>query len=108
MTSQVSQSPVMKAVMNGLQVLFITFICWLGNNISSSVKGSVTDFSNKLDGVVKSIGEIAAKQTMTDRDVAALTLRVGKLEDKNETLVQQAARLGFKVEQLEREQGNGR
>jgi len=108
MTSQVSQSPVMKAVMNAVQVLAITFICWLGSNISSSVKGSVTDFSNKLDGVVKSIGEIAARQTLTDRDVAALMQRVGKLEDKNEVLEQSTARLGFKVEQLERERGNGR
>lgn len=104
MTSQVWERPAVKWVMNLVQMLFFTVLCWLGSNIGSSV----TAFSNKLDKVATAIAEMAAKQTMTDRDVAALTLRVGKLEDKNETLVQQAARLGFKVEQLEREQGNGR
>lgn len=104
MTSQVFEKPAVKWVMNLAQMLCFTVLCWLGSNIGSSV----TAFSTKLDGVAKSIGEIAAKQTLTDRDVASLTQRVGKLEDKTETLEQLTARLGFKVEQLERERGNGR
>lgn len=104
MTSQVLEKPAVKWVMNLAQMLCFTVLCWLGSNIGSSV----TAFSTKLDGVAKSIGEIAAKQTMTDRDVAALTLRAGKQEDKIEGLVQQVVRLGFKVEQLEREHSNGR
>ncbi|MBV4524317.1 hypothetical protein KVG88_30045 [Pseudomonas sp. SWRI74] len=104
MASQVWENPVVKWVMNASQVLFITFICWLGSNIGSSV----TAFSNKLDKVALSIAEIAAKQALADRDVAALTQRVGKLESKNETLEQLVARLGFKVEQLERESPHGR
>lgn len=90
--------------MDVAQLLFITFICWLGSNIGSSV----TAFSNKLDQVVNSIAEIAAKQAMADRDMAALTQRVGKLEGKTETLEQSLLRLGFKVEQLERESPHGR
>lgn len=104
MTSQVWENPVVKWVMGCSQVLFTAFIIWLGSNIITSV----TSFSNKLDGVVKSIADIAAKQALQDRDVVALTQRVGRLEGKNETLEQLVARLGFKVEQLERESGNGR
>lgn len=104
MSSQIWENPVVKWVMSASQVLFITFICWLGSNIGSSV----TAFSDKLDKVVTSIADIAAKQALADRDVAALTQRMAKLEGKSETLEQLVARLGFKVEQLERERGNGR
>jgi|SRR5690349_6181748 ubiquinone biosynthesis protein UbiJ len=104
MASQVWENPVVKWVLSASQVLFITFICWLGSNIGSSV----TAFSNKLDKVAQSIADIAARQVMQERDTLALTQRAGKLEGKVETLEQQVVRLGFKVEQLERESPHGR
>lgn len=102
--TQVLERPVVKWVMSTAQVLFISFICWLGSNIGSSV----TAFSSKLDGVAKSIADIAAKQVLQERDVSALTQRVGKIEGSVESLERQVTRLGFQVEQLERERGNGR
>jgi hypothetical protein len=93
-----------KWVMSAAQVLLISSLCWLGSNIGSSV----TAFSTKLDAVAKSIADIAAKQVMYERDQAALTQRVAKVEGKAETLEQQVLRIGFQVEQLERERTNGR
>lgn len=104
MAAPPSQHPVMKWVMNTAQVLFISFICWLGSNIAASV----TAFSSKLDGVVSSIAAIAAEQAMQKRDAADVAQRVIKLEGKSESLEQRVIRIGFQVEQLERERTNGR
>lgn len=103
-TAPVGQHPVMKWVMNTAQVLFISFICWLGSNIASSV----TAFSSKLDGVVTSIAAIAAEQAMQKRDAADMAQRMGKLEGKSESLEARVTRMGFQVEQLEKERTHGR
>jgi len=104
MASQVWENPAVKWVMSLAQMLLFTFLCWLGGNIVTSVKS----FSDKLDGVVKSIADIATKQVMQERDQAALVQRVQKGEAKTEALEQQVLRLGLKVEQLERESPHGR
>lgn len=104
MATQAWENPAVKWVMNAAQVLFISFICWLGSNIGSSV----TAFSDKLDKVATSIAEIAAKQAVQERDAAALALRVGKVEGKTESLEQRVSRIGFQVEQLEKERTRGR
>lgn len=103
-TSQVLERPAVRWVMNVAQTVAIAFICWLGQGVASSV----TSFSDKLDGVVKSIAEIAAKQVMQQRDAEVLEQRVSKLEGKNETLEQKVARIVFVLEQQEKERPHGR
>lgn len=86
------------------QALCVAFIMWIGQSITTSV----TSFSTKLDGVVKSIADIAAAQVVQQRDTAALELRVNKVEEKTETLEQKMARFGFQLEQLEKGERHGR
>lgn len=104
MAAQAWEHPVVKWVMGVAQVAFISFICWVGNNIGSSV----TAFSGKLDRVASSIAEIAAKQVMQERDAAALQQRVGKVEGKAEVLEKTVDRMTFRIEQLEKESSHGR
>lgn len=101
---QAQQHPAVKWVLGASQTLGVAFICWLGSNIGSSV----TAFSNKLDGVVTSIAAIAQKQILQEREVAETSQRVTRLEDKVEKLESRTSRMGFVLEQLEKERGHGR
>jgi len=102
--STILESPAVKWVANVVQVLFITFLCWLGSNIGSSVKS----FSTKLDDVMTSIGKIAGEQAMQARDLRSLDQRVGRIEGKTESLEQRVIRISFQVEQLEKDKTRGR
>lgn len=103
-TSKALERPGAKWVMGVAQALCIAFIMWA----SQSITTSVTNFSAKLDGVVKSIADIAAVQVQQQRDTAALEQRVSKIEGKTESLEQRVTRMSFQVEQLEKVGGHGR
>lgn len=103
-TSQVLERPAVKWVMSVAQALCIAFIIWGCQSVASSV----TSFSNKLDGVVKSIADFASMLEMQRRDTKALDQRVTRLESKTEALEQKVSRMTFQVEQLEKESGHGR
>ncbi len=94
----------MKWVMGVAQALCIAFIMWVGQSITTSV----TNFSAKLDGVVKSIADIAAAQVQQQRDTVVLEQRVSKVESKADALEQRVTRIIFQVEQLEKDGGHGR
>ncbi|QLG96720.1 hypothetical protein HZF02_32910 (plasmid) [Pseudomonas yamanorum] len=102
--STIWENPAVKWVANVAQVLFITFICWLGSNIGSSV----TAFSTKLDDVLSSIAKIAAAQAMQERDMRAFDQRLIRGEGKIESLEQRVTRMSFQVEQMEKEKTHGR
>ncbi|NWA11950.1 hypothetical protein [Pseudomonas gingeri] len=104
MSAPTPEHPVMKRVMNAAQVLCITFICWLGNNIGSSVNS----FSSKLDSVVTSIAALSTEQMMQKREVGALTQLVGETVTRVNTQDKVLLRLTFQVEQLEKERAHGR
>ncbi|MFJ3487160.1 hypothetical protein ACIPL1_27630 [Pseudomonas sp. NPDC090202] len=102
MTAQAAQQHwAVKWGMGIAQTLAVSFICWLGSGIASSVG----DFSKKLDGVVASIAAIAQEQVLAKREAVETNQRLSKVADDTEALKQRVSRLEWESEQKGRTNG---
>lgn len=96
-------NPLMKSAVGALQVLFTTFLCWIGGNIATSIK----DFSNKLDGVVASIATVTLEQQMQKRDVQEYAKQLAQVQTTLTTLEKRVDRMGYVVDQIEQGRPKG-
>lgn len=97
-------NPVLKWIMGAVQVLFVTFLTWIGGNIATSIR----EFSGKLDGLVTSIAAITLEQQLQKRDVQEYVKRLTKVESSIETLEKRLERQAFQLERLEGDRKGGR
>lgn len=90
-------NPYMKSAVGALQVLFTTFLCWIGGNIATSIK----DFSTKLDGVVTSMAAVSLELQMQKRDVQEYAKQLSQLQSTVGSLEKRVDRIGYMTEVLD-------